>query len=310
MLLSAAGNGGTGPASPEAQRMNAWARSFLHFCKIEKGLSANTLNAYSADLDRFVEFCGSSEVTDTLSIQAYIDSLYAAKLSSRSVARHLTTLRNLYAFLLREGHIVSDPVAALAAPRQWRTLPKYLSLEQIDSLLSAPDSSKPAGVRDKAMLEFLYATGVRVSELCSIELAGLSLEMGVVRVAGKGDKERLIPIGKSAVQAVEAYLTTGRPQLLKGRASRHLFVTARGVCMTRQAFWKLLKNHGRKVGVWQRLTPHVLRHSFATHLLERGADLRSVQAMLGHADIGTTQVYTHVLKSRLRSTVDLHHPRA
>jgi len=289
--------------------LKAWTQSFLHCCKIEKGLSPNTLSAYSADLGRFVDFCGDN-AADTRLIQAYLDSLYAANLSSRSIARHLTTIRNLFAFLMREGHVTADPVAALSAPRQWQTLPKYLSIAQVDSLLSAPDCTKPSGLRDKAMLEFLYATGVRVTELCTAEISGLSLEMGVVRIAGKGRKERLVPVGRSAIQAVGAYLATGRPALLKGGASPHIFVTARGRCLTRQAFWKLLKGYGRKIGIWQRLTPHVLRHSFATHLLERGADLRSVQAMLGHADISTTQIYTHVLKSRLRSTVDTHHPRA
>jgi integrase/recombinase XerD len=305
---------GTGPAAersnPDVDRLKAWTRSFLHFCRIEKGLSPNTLSAYSTDLGRFIEFCDGKNTADTRLIQTYLDSLYAAKLSSRSIARHLTTLRNLFGFLMREGHIAVDPVSVLAAPRQWRTLPKYLSLEQVDSLLNAPDCTKPVGLRDKAMIEFLYATGVRVTELCTIELAGLSLDMGVVRVLGKGRKERLVPIGRSAVQAVSAYLASGRPALLKGRASPHVFVSAQGRCLTRQGFWKLLKAYGRKTGIWQRLTPHVVRHSFATHLLEGGADLRSVQAMLGHADIATTQIYTHVLKSRLRSTVDRHHPRA
>jgi integrase/recombinase XerD len=301
---------GIGAPPPAVQRLNAWTRAFLHFCRVEKGLTANTLSAYSTDLDRFVEFCGSSDPADTRVIQSYLDSLYAAKLSPRSIARRLTTLRNFFAFLMREGSIKSDPVSVLAAPRQWKTLPKYLSIQQVDALLNAPDCAKPAGLRDKAMLEFLYATGVRVTELCTAELSGLSLDMGIVRIAGKGRKERLVPIGRSAVQALNAYLTSGRPALLKGRASPHVFVSAQGRCLTRQGFWKLLKGYGKKIGIWQRLSPHVVRHSFATHLLEGGADLRSVQAMLGHADITTTQIYTHVLKSRLRSTVDRHHPRA
>jgi integrase/recombinase XerD len=311
------GSRGSGPASPAVERpdsenegLKVWTRSFLHFCRIEKGLTPNTLSAYKADLERFIAFCGQKEPADTRLIQSYLDSLYAAKLSPRSITRHLTTLRNLFAYLLREGQIHSDPVSVLTSPRQWRTLPKYLSLEQVDSLLGAPDGTRPVGLRDKAMLEFLYATGVRVSELCAVEMGGLSLDMGVVRVSGKGRKERLVPIGRSAVAAVNSYLASGRPALLKGRVSPHVFVTAQGRCLTRQAFWKLLKGYGKKAGMWQRLTPHVVRHSFATHLLERGADLRSVQTMLGHADISTTQIYTHVLKSRLRSTVDRHHPRA
>jgi integrase/recombinase XerD len=291
-------------------KLTAWTRAFLHFCRVEKGLANNTLSAYSTDLERFVEFCGTQNPGDTRVVQAYLDSLYSAKLSPRSVARRLTTLRNFFAFLMREGEIQSDPVSVITAPRQWRTLPKYLSLQQVDSLLTAPDCTKPTGLRDKAMIEFLYATGVRVTELCTAEMGGLSLDMGIVRISGKGRKERLVPIGRSAVQAVTTYLASGRPALLKGRPSPHIFVTAQGRCMTRQGFWKLLKAYGKKVGIWQRLTPHVLRHSFATHLLEGGADLRSVQAMLGHADITTTQIYTHVLKSRLRNTVDRHHPRA
>jgi integrase/recombinase XerD len=176
-------------------------------------------------------------------------------------------------------------------------------------LVGAPDVTKPSGVRDRAMLELLYATGVRVSELCQLELSDLNLELGVLRVMGKGGRQRMVPVGKAASSAVAAYLESGRSRLLRGRGSRYLFVTARGDRMTRQAFWKLLIAHGKKVGIFNRLTPHVLRHSFATHLLEGGADLRSVQTMLGHADISTTQIYTHVLRSRLKKTVDEHHPR-
>jgi integrase/recombinase XerD len=230
-------------------------------------------------------------------------------LSARSAARHLTTLRNFFSFLSQRDAIAEDPTSTIALPRQWQQLPKFLSLQQVEALLVSPDETRPAGLRDRAMLEFLYATGVRVTELCTVELSGLNLDLGVVRVTGKGRKERLIPLGKSAVAALSPYLATGRAALLKGRASPFVFVTARGACMTRQAFWKLLKRYGKQQGIWQKLTPHVVRHSFATHLLERGADLRSLQAMLGHADISTTQIYTHVLKERLKSVVSEHHPR-
>ena len=273
-------------------------------------MSTNSIDAYARDLKRYAAFCPDGSSGDPELVRAYLDSLYKAGLASRSIARHLTTLRNFYNFLIREGKVVSDPVGIIALPRQWKQLPKYLSLEQIEKLLAAPDPARLVGVRDRAMLEFLYATGLRVSELCAAELSALKLDPGLIRVRGKGGKERFVPVGRSALRAVQEYLERGRPQMLKGRGSPYLFVTARGSRMTRQAFWKLIVLYGKRAGIWQKLTPHVLRHSFATHLLEGGADLRSVQTMLGHADIGTTQIYTHVMKSRLRSIVDTHHPRA
>jgi integrase/recombinase XerD len=284
---------------------------FLSYCRIEKGLSGNTLSAYSADLERFTGFFGQRPgIPDTAGIRSYLDSLYQAGLSNRSIGRHVTTLRNFYAFLLREGRIETDPAAQLRSPKQWQTIPKYLNLEQIEKIIQAPDSDRPTGLRDRAMMELLYATGLRVSELCRIGKADLDLSYGVVKVTGKGNKQRLVPVGKAALEKVAEYLDGGRDALLKGRASRYLFVTARGGCLSRQAFWKLLAGYGKKAGIFQGLTPHVLRHSFATHLLEGGADLRSVQVMLGHADISTTQIYTHVMRSRLRDTVEKHHPRA
>ena len=243
-------------------------------------------------------------------LRLYLDHLYQSGLSSRSVARHLTTLRNFYGFLLREGLIASDPTEHLRTPKQWQTIPKFLNLQQIDKIIQAPDTSRPTGLRDRAMLELLYATGLRVSELCHLGMSDLNCDQAVLRTMGKGNKQRLVPVGREAIQAVEAYVRGGRGALLKGRASRYLFVTARGGCLTRQAFWKLLAGYGRQSGIFHGLTPHILRHSFATHLLEGGADLRSVQVMLGHADISTTQIYTHVMRSRLRDTVDRHHPRA
>ena len=285
--------------------------AFLNFCRLEKGLSANSLDAYSTDLARFKAFIGdATDLPGTAEIRLHIDNLYQSGLGSRSVGRHLTTIRNFYGFLLREGEIATDPTEHLRTPRQWQTIPKYLNLEEIERIIKAPDLSRPTGLRDRAMVELLYASGVRVSELCKVGVGDLNLELGVLRTTGKGNKQRLVPVGKSAVLAVRAYLETGRSALLKGRASRYLFITARGGCLTRQAFWKLLAAYGRKVGIFHGLTPHVLRHSFATHLLEGGADLRSVQIMLGHVDISTTQIYTHVMRSRLRDTVEKHHPRA
>jgi integrase/recombinase XerD len=295
----------------DAAQLHRQVDEFLDFCRIEKGLSKNSLSAYSADLIRFITFAGNHrDLPEVECLRQYLDQLYKDGLGSRSIARHLTTLRSFYGFLLREGQITSDPSAHLRPPRQWQTIPKLLNLQEIEKIIQAPDEATPTGVRDRAMMELLYASGLRVSELCRLGLSDLNLQMGVLRTVGKGNKQRLVPAGKAAVRAVEQYLATGRPALLKGRASRYLFVTARGGCLTRQGFWKLLAGHGRKAGIFHGLTPHVLRHSFATHLLEGGADLRSVQVMLGHADISTTQIYTHVMRSRLREAVDKHHPRA
>ena len=286
-------------------------RAFLNFCRLEKGLAVNSLEAYSLDLQRFNHFVGETgNLPGIARLQAYLDDLFQAGLGSRSVARHVTTLRNFFGYLLREGVIDTDPAEHLRPPKQWQTIPKYLHLDQIERLIQVPDTSRPNGLRDRAMLELLYASGLRVTELCRLSLSDLNLEMGVLRTTGKGNKQRLVPVGKEAVLAVRAYVETGRPRLLKDRASRYLFISGRGTCLTRQAFWKLLAGHARKAGIFHGITPHVLRHSFATHLLEGGADLRSVQVMLGHADISTTQIYTHVMRSRLREMVDKHHPRA
>jgi integrase/recombinase XerD len=290
-----------------------YARAYLTFCRVEKGLAANTLAAYAADLERFREFRkgrGGTGAPGVEDLRSWIDGLHAAGLSNRSIARHVTTIRNFFSFLVREGVAGEDPAEHVRAPKQWERLPKFLNGEEIERLLSAPDQAQPKGLRDRAMLQLLYASGLRVSELCRLGIGDLNATAGVVRATGKGNKQRLVPVGKEAIQALEGYLQTGRPALLKGRGSRYLFVTSRGGCLTRQAFWKLLGSYGRRAGIFRGITPHVIRHSFATHLLEGGADLRSVQVMLGHADISTTQIYTHVVRTRLRETVDKHHPRA
>ena len=286
---------------------------FLNFCALEKGLAKNSLESYRLDLDRYEAFAESAEaggIPLKELLRLYLNSLYRSGLGSRSIARHLTTLRNYYGFLQREGHLAEDPTEHLESPRQWQTIPHFLNIEQVDALLQAPNAAKPKGSRDRAMLELLYASGLRVSELCGVRVSDLESGLGVLRVNGKGNKQRIVPVGKSALAAIADYLRQGRPALLKSRASECLFVTAQGGAMTRQGFWKLLRGYGKSAGIFHNLTPHVIRHSFATHLLEGGADLRSVQTMLGHADISTTQIYTHVMKSRLRSTVDQHHPRA
>ena len=284
--------------------------AFLHFCRIEKGLSDNSLQAYSTDLSKFVAFLGDAGLPGLDGLRAYVDHLHRSGMANRSIARHLTTLRNFYGYLLREGRIEGDPTEHLRSPRQWQTIPKFLNLEDINKLVRAIDTTRPTGLRDRAMVELLFATGLRVSELCRVGVADLDQSLGVIRTLGKGNKQRLVPVGKEALRAVSEFVERGRPALLKGRASRFLFITARGGAMTRQGFNKLLDVWGKKAGIFHGLTPHVLRHSFATHLLEGGADLRSVQVMLGHADISTTQIYTHVMRSRLRDTVQKYHPRA
>jgi len=298
-------------SATKVKPLSAPAESFLNFCRVEKGLANHTISSYRLDLQRFsAELPVPEREIKAHQLADYIESLYRAKFSPRSIARHVATLRNYYRFLAREGEVSGDPGEFLVSPKQWSTLPKYLNRDEIEKLIAAPDGSKPRDLRDRAMLELLYATGLRVSELCGLELTAIERRMGVLKVIGKGNKQRMVPFGEPAGIALDRYLATGRPALLKGRASKYLFVTARGSAMTRQTFWTLLRNHGHRVGIFRRLTPHVVRHSFATHLVEGGADLRSVQIMLGHADISTTQVYTHVARRRLREVIDQHHPRA
>ena len=296
----------------EVAPLTAQVQAFLDFCRIEKGLAWNTVEAYRQDLDRFTEYMTGSnqDLSSIETVRSYIDTLYQAGLASRSISRHITTLRNFHSFLVERGAAQSDPTSLLSTPKQWQSLPKYLNSEEIGRLIASPDTSRPAGLRDHAMLEFLYATGLRVSELCKVRVSDVEMSLGYVRVLGKGNKHRLVPVGAAALKAVEEFARSGRPALLRRRSSPYLFVTARGSAMTRQGFWKLLRGYGRQAGIFHDLTPHVLRHTFATHLLEGGADLRSVQTMLGHVDISTTQIYTHVMRARLRKTIDEHHPRA
>lgn len=293
--------------------LSAQVRLFLDFCRMEKGLAPNSVTSYALDLERFAAFSGGGDaaVPETAEhVQAYVDSLYAGGMSGRSVARHLTTIRNFYRHLQRERVMEHNPTELMASPKMGKALPHYLNAGDLERLLAAPAADKPLGLRDRAMLQLVYASGLRVTELCGVELNDLNLTLGYLRVTGKGNKQRLVPMGQTAMTAIESYITGGRPAILQGRASRYLFVTGRGSKMTRQAFWKLLAAHGKACGLFHNLSPHVLRHTFATHLLEGGADLRSVQTMLGHADIGTTQIYTHVARGRLRAVVDQHHPRA
>jgi integrase/recombinase XerD len=287
--------------------------SFLNFCRVEKGLAFNTLEAYRRDLGQLAAYVRprgwAVETLGPEQLRIFVNSRYKLRLSSRSIARQIVTLRNFYLFLLRDGAIAADPTTELAAPKQWKKLPKYLTAEEIRRLIESPGEKDPLGLRDRAMIELLYATGLRVSELVAVRTADLNVEVGVLRTLGKGAKHRLVPVGRAALEALERYAPL-RHKLLRGGASPYLFLTARRRPLTRQAFWQRLRRYGRLAGLGRPLTPHVLRHSFATHLLERGADLRSVQLMLGHADISTTQIYTHVVRERLRQVFDRHHSRA
>jgi integrase/recombinase XerD len=287
-------------------------RSYLHFCQTEKGLAANSLESYRRDLVQLGRFL-QGEPLGSVSLdrlRSYLDHLHTTGLSNRSIARQVTTIRGFFGFLVEEGELPRNPAELLKAPKIGSALPKHLDRSSVEQLLESPKEDDGMGLRDRAMLDLLYATGLRVSELIKLRVADLDKSEGTVRVLGKGNKQRLVPVGRQALRSVERYCTEQRPQVLKGRVSPYLFVTARGTAMTRQGFWKLLRNHGRHASIFQGLSPHVLRHTFATHLLQGGADLRSVQAMLGHADIGTTQIYTHVMRSHLRQTIEKHHPRA
>ena len=289
-------------------------RSFLNYLRVEKGLAANTLNAYRRDLEKFAAFAAKRGLTlDQFTHSDVIDflrTLYLRKLDSRTVARHLVTIRHLFRFAFTEGMITQNPAANVAAPKFRRSLPEFLSVEEVDRLLRQPDITATLGLRDKAMIELLYSTGLRVSELCGLKAADVQLEDGCLRCIGKGSKERLVPVGRAALDLVLQYMKKSRPEILGEKTSAYLFPTRIGTAINRIAFWKILSAYGRKAGLRKPLTPHMLRHSFATHLLDRGADLRSVQMMLGHADIATTQIYTHVVEERLKQVYKAHHPRA
>ena len=291
--------------------------AFLTHVRVERGLSANTVTAYRRDLLKFDDFAKKRKLTlESVSrdnLVEFLASLYRQKLESRTVARHLVTLRNFFRFAQLHELISTDPSLNLESPKIRRSLPGYLRLEEIERLLAQPDDKTPLGLRDRAMLDVLYSTGLRVSELISLRVMDLDTAVGCIRCIGKGDKERIVPIGKKALALVERYLRDARPKLIgKGKQAlaTTLFINRRGAPLSRVGVWKILSAYGRKAGLRSSLTPHMLRHSFATHLLERGADLRSVQLMLGHSDISTTQIYTHVVEERLKQIYKAHHPRA
>jgi integrase/recombinase XerD len=288
---------------------------FLTHVRVEKGLSSNTVAAYQRDLAKFNVFVQKRKLTvESVSRDDLVDflaGLYREKLESRTVARQLVSLRNFFRFAQIQELITVDPSMNLESPKIRRTLPGYLKLEEVDRLLAQPDAKTALGLRDRAMLEVLYSTGLRVSELIGLRVMDLDAKVGCIRCIGKGDKERIVPAGRKALSLVEKYLRDARPKLLgKGVSSQSLFVNRNGNSLSRVGVWKILSAYGRRAGLRVALTPHMLRHSFATHLLERGADLRSVQLMLGHADISTTQIYTHVVEERLKQIYKAHHPRA
>lgn len=288
--------------------------SYLNYLRVERGLANNTIEAYRRDLSDFLAFLGSRETglerVGKPEIIEYLQHLYGA-LSPASVARKIVSLRSFFRFLLLDGYLGSDPTETLESPRTWRGLPKYLTSDEVVALLNQPDLETPHGLRDRAMLEVLYATGLRVSELVKLKTSEINFDVGFLQTMGKGSKERIVPIGDSALTFTRRYIDDARPHFLKRRTPRpELFLTQQGKSMTRQNFWLILTKFGKALGIEQKLSPHVLRHSFATHLLENGADLRAVQMMLGHADISTTQIYTHVTRERLKKIYDRFHPRA
>ncbi len=287
---------------------------YQSFLVVEKGLSEKTIAAYSADLMRFSLFLENKKATavsdmDTGLILTYLIHLRDQGLSARSRSRHLISLRGFFKFLTNEKIIEKNPVQRIDLPKTGLHLPDVLTVAEVGSLIDTPNRDNPEGLRDVAMLELLYGAGLRVSELIHLEMTGINLEAGFVRVFGKGSKERVVPVGRRALSAIRDYLDRSRPQLLKTRSSVFLFITRRGGAMTRQSFWHLIRRYGRLAKLKKKITPHSLRHSFATHLLEGGADLRAVQMMLGHADISTTQIYTHVAQRQLVEAHKKYHPR-
>lgn len=289
--------------------------AYLDHLRVVRRLQPLSIESYSRDLLQLSRFAAGRGLTpDVMSLQdleAFVRGLMAEGYSPRSVGRMVAGVRGYYKHLLVSRVIASNPAEDLRPPRAWRELPRYLSLEEVDLLLAAPDLSTPRGLRDRALLDLLYATGLRVSELVSLRPSDLNLEVGFLTCIGKGDKQRIVPVGEQAVTSLQRYLATGRNGILKGQSSPWLFPGGRGVsALTRVGFWKLLKGYAARAGVTRDVSPHVLRHSFATHLLDRGADLRAIQMMLGHAALSTTQIYTHVLEARLKRVYDSHHPRA
>jgi len=303
---------GTRESVEGATRPTGWFARYLDFLVAEKGLSPNTIQAYRADLTRLAAALPrgrSLEQATRADLLRVLQKMRIQARSPRSVARWVVAVKGFFGHLVAEGTLAQDPAAHLDSPRIWRSLPKVLTFDEVEALLRAPDRGEPRGVRDAAMMEVLYATGLRVSELLRLHLGDLHLDAGYLRCWGKGAKERVVPVGGEADATLQRYLAEARPLFLGGKRTDVLFVNARGLPLTRQGFWKMIKRYGLHAGIRTTLSPHVVRHSFATHLLENGADLRAVQIMLGHADISTTQIYTHVDREYLRTVHKQFHPR-
>ncbi len=294
--------------------MDQYLDIYLNYLLVEKGLSRNTVDAYSRDLCRYLQFLAERSVAAVeqvaqADVLAFLAWLKSSGLAPRSRARSLSSVRSFHRFLLAEKLASRDPTLLLESPKVLRSLPRLLSQREVEALLAAPSSEDPLDIRDRALLEVLYATGLRVSELVGLKLADINRDIGCLSTLGKGSKQRLVPLGEVAMEAVEEYLAGARQALKPRAACRHLFLNRRGLGLSRQGCWKILRRHAARAGIGFKIYPHMLRHSFATHLLENGADLRAVQVMLGHADISTTQIYTHVIRERLKQIHAQYHPR-
>jgi len=295
--------------------MDGYVNEFINYLSVERGLAQNTLESYGRDLRQFEAYMNSTHKdlikdSNRATILEYLNTLQSKGRAVSTISRNLAAIKSFYQYLVREKYIDKDPAANVESPKLEKKLPKILTISEVEELLKQPNVSTPNGIRDKAMLELLYATGIRVSELISLNISDVNLDMGYVKCFGKGSKERIVPLGSIAAKCVQEYLNKGRPKLVRTYDEPALFVNHHGNRLTRQGFWKIIKKYAQEANINKPITPHTLRHSFATHLLENGADLRSVQEMLGHADISTTQIYTHITKSHLKEVYDKTHPRA